>query len=202
MCSIAGGILPNKQNMKYAPLLASLFTLAVQHSAFAIPTITNVDSLSIPLQIRLPTVPPRTDTFTYEGTTVTGGFGNGADGLGVNHLADVTFDDSITGMLFSDLDYGGGVLNIFYGNRGSLNEITFDQGNFADYNRSRDFFDINFNEPVKRLQIQGFTSILGFTRSVPDSGSTLMLLGLGLVGTVFYGRIVRRGKNPEITVAR
>jgi hypothetical protein len=193
MCSIAGGILPNKQNMKYAPLLASLFTLAVQHSAFAIPTITNVDSLSIPLQIRLPTVPPRTDTFTYEGTTVTGGFGNGADGLGVNHLADVTFDDSITGMLFSDLDYGGGVLNMFYGTNSYLNEITFDQGSFA-VDRSRDYFFIDFNEPVSRLEIQGSTAIVGFTSSVPDSGSTIMLLGLGLVGTVIYGRVNHRRK--------
>jgi hypothetical protein len=193
MCSIAGGILPNKQNMKYAPLLASLFTLAVQHSAFAIPTITNVDSLSIPLQIRLPTVPPRTDTFTYEGTTVTGGFGNGADGLGVNHLADVTFDDSITGMLFSDLDYGGGVLNMFYGTNSYLNEITFDQGSFA-VDRSRDYFFIDFNEPVSRLEIQGSTAIVGFTSSVPDSGSTIMLLGLGLVATVIYGRVNHRRK--------
>lgn len=191
--------------MRYAQLLVPLLTLAIQHSAFAVPTILNITTLPAMQISYLNTYPGFGNTFTYEGSTITEPGIQRFDlmqGIGVAHLADVTFDDSITGMLFSDLDYGGGVLNIFYGNRGSLNEITFDQGNFADYNRSRDFFDINFNEPVKRLQIQGFTSILGFTRSVPDSGSTLMLLGLGLVGTVFYGRIVRRGKNPEITVAR
>jgi hypothetical protein len=188
-------ITPKWQNMRYAPpILASLFALAVHNSAFAVPEVSIVTGVLPPMQISyLDTEPIFSNTFTQDGSTITGQHLDATGGIGVFGLTDITLNQGMTGMLFSDVLFGGGVLNIFYGQaRGPLREITFDQGDWqVDLGH---VFDISFNEPVKHLEIEGGTTILGFTRqSVPDGGGTLTLLGLGLLGVVFCGRIVNRG---------